>query len=320
LSKRELADHLPGLERSFRGALYTATDGRAEPSMATSAIAEGARKKGAYILTNCAVRGIEQKAGQVCGIVTERGAVRCSAAVLAGGAWSRLFAGNLGVDFPQLKVLSTVAMISDVEGVSQMPVGASNFSFCKRLNGGFSVAMRNANIAPIVPDSFRLFADFFPTMIKSWHELRLRIGSRFIEEWQTPRHWRLDEKSPFERVRVLDPVAVDSLNRKGLRNLVKAFPAFAAAQITNSWSGLIDVTPDATPVIGPVGAIPGLFLASGFSGHGFGIGPGAGRLMSELVTGKTPCIDSYPFRLDRFRKAGPKSENLLANQYASEVA
>ena len=51
---------------------------------------------------------------------------------------------------------------------------------------------------------------------------------------------------------------------------------------------MIDVTPDGLPVISAVDAVPGFFIATGFTGHGFGIGPGAGRLMAELVTGETP--------------------------------
>jgi glycine/D-amino acid oxidase-like deaminating enzyme len=43
-------------------------------------------------------------------------------------------------------------------------------------------------------------------------------------------------------------------------------------------------------------SLPGFFIASGFSGHGFGIGPGAGHLIADLVTGKTPIVDPRPFR------------------------
>ena len=46
--------------------------------------------------------------------------------------------------------------------------------------------------------------------------------------------------------------------------------------------------------------IPGFFLATGFSGHGFGIGPGAGRLMADLVAGDPPVVDPTPFRFSRF--------------------
>ena len=57
------------------------------------------------------------------------------------------------------------------------------------------------------------------------------------------------------------------------------------------------------PAIGEVPQIPGFILAAGFSGHGFGIGPGAGHLIADLVTGAEPIFDPAPYRPDRFSKA-----------------
>jgi glycine/D-amino acid oxidase-like deaminating enzyme len=303
LGSRDLTSLLPGIHGRFLGGLYTPGDGRAEPTRATPAIARAAARLGAHLVGNCAVRGIERTAGRISAAVTERGTIACSTVVLAGGAWTRLFAGNAGIDFPQLKILGSVARIGPVAGVPDMPVGGSNFAFRKRLDGGYTVAMRNANVASIVPDSFRLFADFAPSLIRQWSELKVRIGGRFIEELRTPRKWALDDISPFERVRILDPTPAERFNRMGLANLARAFPAFANAKILQNWAGLIDVTPDAVPVISPVAHIPGFYLASGFSGHGFGIGPGAGQLVADLVTGKRPSVDPKPFRLDRFERA-----------------
>ena len=65
---------------------------------------------------------------------------------------------------------------------------------------------------------------------------------------------------------------------------------------------MIDVMPDAIPVISPVESLPGFFIATGFSGHGFGIGPGAGRLMADLVTGEPPIVDPAPYRFERLVK------------------
>ena len=62
----------------------------------------------------------------------------------------------------------------------------------------------------------------------------------------------------------------------------------------------MDVTPDAVPVIAPIDDVPGFFISTGYSGHGFGIAPAAGQLMAELVSGDPPCVDPFPFRLDRF--------------------
>jgi glycine/D-amino acid oxidase-like deaminating enzyme len=64
----------------------------------------------------------------------------------------------------------------------------------------------------------------------------------------------------------------------------------------------MDVTPDAVPVIDQVEHMPGFFIATGFSGHGFGIGPGAGRLMADMVAGDRTVVDPTPFRLRRFAR------------------
>ena len=114
------------------------------------------------------------------------------------------------------------------------------------------------------------------------------------------RRWGLDEVTPFEQMRTLDPAPTESLLAGARQRLAEAFPVFAQARIAQSWGGLIDVTPDAVPVISPIDSIPGFFISTGFSGHGFGVGPGAGRLMADLVTGDAPAIDPAPFRFARF--------------------
>jgi len=298
---------LPGSSRRWPGALFTASDGRAEPQKAAPAIANAAAAKGAFILTQCAVRGVETAAGRVSGVVTEKGPIACEAVVLAGGAWSRLFCGSMGINLPQLKILGSVMRTAPLAGLPEYAVGAADFAFRKRLDGGYTIAQRNANVAPIVPDSFRLFFDFMPSLRTSWRELRLRVGKRFVEEWRIPRRWSLDSPSPFEAVRTLDPEPSESILDQGRANLVRNFPAFADMQIVERWAGLIDVTPDAVPVISPVEDLPGFFLASGFSGHGFGIGPGAGRLTADLVTGDTPIVDPTPYRLERFTNKRSRS-------------
>ena len=294
---------LPGSSRRWPAALYTPGDGCAEPEKATSAIANAAFREGAAILERCAVRGLETSAGAVSGVVTEKGPIRCRQVVLAGGAWSRLFCGNLGVELPQLKLLGSVLRAGPVEGAPDRVVGADDFAFRKRLDGGYTIARRNANVAELAPDSFRLFFDFIPALVAEWHELRLRVGRRFLEEWRIPRRWALDAVSPFETVRTLDPAPSLSLLDEASRNLDRSFPAFRDMNVAERWAGLIDVTPDGVPVISEVPALPGFFIASGFSGHGFGIGPGAGHLMADLVMGKTPIVDPAPYRYQRFANA-----------------
>ena len=302
LSARELESVLPGVRRAFAGALFTPSDARAEPQKAVPAMARALRRHGGTVLTRCAVRGIETSAGRVSAVVTERGTIACSQIVLAGGAWSRLFLGNLGIDFPQLKVLGSVLRTEPLDGPPTHAVGGSDFAFRKRQDGGYTIAHRGASVAEIVPDSFRLMADFLPSLVKQRHELKLRLGRRFVAEAKTARRWALDEVTPFERERVLDPAPDDSILSEAQANLVAAFPAFKNMKVAQAWGGFVDATPDAVPVIGEVPRLSGFFIASGFSGHGFGIGPGAGRLAADLVTGKTPLIDPKPFRLERFAR------------------
>ncbi len=300
LGPEEVEQAVPGSAVRWAGAVQTPNDGRAEPGLAGPAIAAAARRAGATILTRCAVRGVETRGGRIDAVVTERGRIACTAVVLAGGAWSRLFCGNLGIALPTLKILGSVGRTAPLPGGPEVTAGAANFGFRKRLDGGYTIVQRNANVAEIVPDSFRLFRHFAPSWLRNRHELRLRVGRRTIAEARLPRRWTLDQLTPFETVRVLDPAPVPKILEEGRRLLARAFPFFRDAVFAERWGGLIDVTPDAVPVISPVARMPGFFLATGFSGHGFGIGPGAGRLMAELVAGDTPVVDPTPFRLERF--------------------
>jgi sarcosine oxidase subunit beta len=80
------------------------------------------------------------------------------------------------------------------------------------------------------------------------------------------------------------------------------FPGFSAAAIRASYAGCYDVTPDWNPVISQA-PLDGLFVAAGFSGHGFKISPAVGRLVADLVIdGRSadPRIPETDFRLARF--------------------
>ncbi len=99
---------------------------------------------------------------------------------------------------------------------------------------------------------------------------------------------------------MLDPEPHRAANAAVLAKLKAAIPSFASATIAQEWAGLIDTMPDVIPVISPLPGIDGLIIATGFSGHGFGIGPGAGRLVADMVSGETPVVDPLPFHISRF--------------------
>jgi glycine/D-amino acid oxidase-like deaminating enzyme len=305
LTSREIGELVPGLSPGHSYGLHTATDGRAEPALAAPAFAEAARRLGASIVTKCAVRGIETSAGEISAVITEKGPIKCSSVVVASGVWSRLFLGNAGIRLPQLNIIAAAARVES-PGSSHnfgpdFPIGGATFGLRKRMDGGFTVGPRNINIAPITPDSFRFLSDFLPVFMKSWRELSLRFGKDFFEEIVTKRRWNLDEITPFEAVRVLNPPPSDWMLNASLKGLKEAFPAFQNARVTHAWGGAIDATADGVPVIDGVESIPGLFIASGLSGHGFGAGPAVGELMSQLVSGSRPSVDPTPFKFNRFR-------------------
>ena len=85
------------------------------------------------------------------------------------------------------------------------------------------------------------------------------------------------------------------------RGIMKYFPDLADAKIVRHWSGFMDDCADHVPIIDKVNEVPGLVIACGFTGHGFGIGPGTGLLLSQLVLGETPCVDVPGLRYDRFK-------------------
>ena len=290
----------PGCTKPWKGALYTPNDGRAEPFIAVPLMAEALRAKGGKVFTNCAVRGLETKGGRISAVVTEKGSIACDTVVLAGGAWSRRFCGNLGIALPQLTVINSVMRTEPIDTGLIRTCSGGGFTFRKRMDGGYTVTDNHFSVADIVPDSFRLFREFLPALMLDWSGLRLRLGKRFIAEASLKRSWALDEVTPFEQVRILEPEPVNDVLDGAAKALKEYYPVFKPMKIAERWAGAIDAVPDAVPIISKVEKLPGFHLCTGFSGHGFGLGPGAGKLMAEIVTGETTCVDPSPFRYMRF--------------------
>lgn len=295
----------PGGRDAWAGGIHTASDGRAEPTLASSAIATAALRHGAVIVENCAVRTLSLSGGRVTGVVTERGEIACDQVLLAGGLWSRKFLGNLGISLPTLPLVCSVIRTAPMQGPTEIAVGGPDFSFRKRQDGGFTITQRGALDAPILPDHLLIGLRYLHMLRGQRQLLRIGLGRDFLRDLATPRRWGPGRVTPFERIRTMDPPANAAINAEAMRNLARAWPGFADARIDEVWAGTMDITPDSLPVIGPVGKYPGLTLATGFSGHGFGTAPAAGQLAADLVTGAAPLIDPAPYRLERLTQ-GPR--------------
>lgn len=300
ITSAEAAALAPGATSAWAGGLYTEDDGRAEPFIAVAAMAEYFKLKGGKIFTQCAARGVEQQAGRVCEVVTERGIIKTQSVVLVGGYWSERFLANLNLRFPQSGVISSVMRTSPVDLGHLRTFSGNKFALRKRLDGGYTIAHNMYSVADLTPNHLRYMKDFMPILMMDRKAVKLRLGKRFVDDWSLARRWALDQVSPFEQVRILDPQPYAHLLEDAASALKRFYPAFADMRIEGSWAGMIDATPDAVPVIDKIDVIPGLYMASGFSGHGFGLGPGAGQLMAEIVTNQKPCVDPSPFRFSRF--------------------
>ena len=300
ISGDEVAKLVHGAAATWSGGLYTASDGYAEPHKAAPAIARSAARNGATILTACAVRGLETENGRVSAVVTEHGTIKAPVLLCAAGAWSSMFCRSLEISLPQLKVRGTVVRRAPGESVLSTSVFADQTGIRRRPDGGYMVANSAFLDHSITPSTFRNAFKFLPALRHEYKDLHLSIGRDFIDEWRTPKQWGLDVESPFEKTRVLNP----DPNPRALRGIRKSldnlFPQLADTQIVEAWAGVVETTPDVIPVIDESDTIPGFYIATGFSGHGFGIGPGAGKAIAGMLTGTDTGIDLSEFRLNRF--------------------
>ena len=307
LSAAEVAAKTGTPEGQWCGGVYTASDGRAEPWIAVPAIARAASRLGAGIKEHSAVRSIEQKNRQISGVVTEHGLVKCNRVVLASGAWSSLFAGNMDIYLPQLCVRSTVVQTTTVDDFFSGNAADENLAFRRRQDESYSLALTDRIEHLIGPNTFRFFKPFTPAMKLDWDQYRLapKMPKGFPDAWRTARKWSDDDVSPFEKLRVLNPEP----NQKAVKRIMDLarlkLPGLSDAGVAKSWAGMIDSMPDIVPVIDTVSsshmsAPAGLTIATGFSGHGFGIGPAAGKLAADLVCNQPVPYDLDRFRLDRF--------------------
>ena len=293
---------IPDHRAPWMGGLFTASDARAEPWAAVPLLAQAAVQAGAVIAEDCAVRCLDRAGGRVAGVITEKGRIACDQVVVAGGAWSSLFLAREGVGLPQLSVLASVAATGPLPEVFAGNVADDRFAFRRRADGGYTIAPGASHDFFIGPDAFRHLRVFAPTLQRDFGSthFRLMAPSGYPDAWGTNRRWSGDEISPFENQRVLNPQPNLAELRKVAQRFAATFPKIGQPPIVASWAGMIDALPDVVPVVDRIADIPGLVVATGMCGHGFGIGPGFGRVIADLVLDRPVGHDLTRFRHARF--------------------
>ena len=289
--------------KPWKGGVFSPTDGTADPSRAAPAVARAIMKLGSTVHQGCAARGIESEGGRLSAVVTEKGTIRTKLAVLAGGAWASSFCRQYGIRFPQAAIRQTSLSVSKVSNEIPAALHTIDVSMTRRFDGGYTLAISGRGRVDPTPQLLRFAPQFLPMFQRRWRNLApgglegLRSGH---EGWS---RWRLDQPTPMERMRILDPKVDASAVQLTYKRAVELVPILKESSVTAAWAGYIDSTPDGVPGIGEISSLRGLVLAAGFSGHGFGIGPGAGHLIADIVSGAEPLVDPRPYHPDRFQSS-----------------
>ncbi|PZX28210.1 FAD dependent oxidoreductase [Cupriavidus phytorum] len=301
LSGSEASERGRDTGRAWKGGVFSPSDGTADPAKAAPSVAAALIKLGGTVLQNCAARGIELEGGRVSGVVTEAGTIKTRVAVYAGGAWASSFCRQLGIRFPQATVRQSIVRVSGVAAHLPDALHTARVSITRRSDGSYNLAISGRGRVDPTAQLMRFAPQFLPMFAKRWRNVFPGGMEGIRAGHETLARWRLDAPTPMERMRILDPKADTAAVKQTYRRAVELMPALGQAGIANAWAGFVDSTPDGVPGIGEVPEIPGFILAAGFSGHGFGIGPGAGHLIADLVTGDEPIFDPAPYNPARFK-------------------
>jgi len=287
LNRKQLENLMPDCPERWQSALYTPDDGRAEPSLAVQAMARALTQRGVRIIENCAVENILTQNRQVSGVLTEHGEIKSQAVLCAGGAWTTFLLKGCGIRLPQLTVKASVVRTAPTAMKFKGNASGSKVSFRRRLDGGYTVA--SSDYLEIFPSTAHLgfMVDFLPLIKSSWRKFRFRVPELTVD-------------ANFKRHRILNPIPGAGTIARIHSRIGDRVPALAGVELLEAWSGMIDALPDVVPVLDHAASIDGLFISTGFSGHGFGIGPAAGKLMAGLVQNHSLEYDMTRFRLERF--------------------
>src|SRR5262245_33841138 len=312
LSPADLAAVVPGLAGQWAGGLYTPSDGHADPEKATDALARGAMAHGASIHLGRAVTGVATHNGAVSAVVTDAGEIATAWVVCAAGAWSWRLARALGLALPQRWVRGTVARTTPAAPVTSCAVWAPGVAFRQRRDGSFNIAAGGALDHDVTLDSLRQIRFFLPSFWKNKAMFRFHVGRPLAESLRAALPGSRARRQPLVWDRSVEPAPNPDKVTRSLAELGRLVPAARSLGIARSWAGYIDATPDLLPVLGEVAAPRGFVLATGFSGHGFAMGPVAGRLVSELIMDGKTSLDISAFRFSRFaERAIGKPRNIL---------
>ncbi|MEE2778588.1 MAG: FAD-binding oxidoreductase [Acidobacteriota bacterium] len=309
VSRADVQHWVPGLHDENVGGIFSPLDGQADPHRVTAALAAAAIEHGARLHEGTAVTRVLVRDGRVRGVATETGDVAAECVIVASGAWSSRLLWPLGLRLPQRKVRATVSATTPLPIESRVVVWARDLALRQDHRGSFVLASGGGRV-PLDLEVLRFRESFRGSELDTGRrrEVELDLGPELARDLESLLSAR-GPSSLWGRVRAEEPAPdADSVGR-ALGEFQSLFPD-SATTTERRWGGFIDYTPDAIPVIDRPASPHGLVIATGFSGHGFALGPIGGLLASQLAMAETPEVDVLPFRLSRFAEGDTAEKEL----------
>ena len=312
LSPGEVRERVPGLTGPVAGGIFSPTDGQADPHRVAPAFARKAADLGAYLVEGCAVERVLVESGHVTGVLTDSGIVRTPVVVLASGAWSTRLLWKLGIRLPQRPIRNTVLATTPAAPWSRTVVWAEGCAIRQADDGRFILSGGGPSYTDIGLDLARFPRQFGGAMLDARRrgELKLRAGRETVTDLRTAIRGTAHYRHPWKYVRNTEPEPNLGNTWRTFQMFKALFPSFKNLGIERTWAGHIDYTPDNVPVLERLADPAGLVVATGFSGHGFALGPGGGSIAAQLAAGVTSSIEIQPFRLSRFAEGATHAREL----------
>lgn len=296
LNRQQIRDLIPEMAGDWRSGLYTPSDAHGDPLASTRTIAEAARQAGAVILEEMPVLSVETSGGRMSGVVTSQGRCSAGAVVLAGGIGTAYLARTLGLNLPIQVILSSVGQTSRAMPFTKLAMWGPKVAFRPRPDGSFTLGNGYRGLGTdyqLTIASLRNLRHFLPAYRRNWRLLKLTVGGDFLPQLRAA-------FGGAAAVQALpEPTPNHSKVERNFAAFKALFPHLPDLELARAWAGRLDLTPDVIPIIDRPDE-RALFVAAGFSGHGFALGPSIGKQLSEWILDGRPSLDLKPFRLARF--------------------
>lgn len=294
----QVSDVVHGWTRNIRGAMFSPSDGHSDPAAVVEGYLRACRAAGVRLVQGVEAVSLVTRGSAVVGARSVGETFLARHTVVANGSRARRLLDTIGLDFPQSFVAGTVALTTPVERFTDATVWGPGYAFRQRRDGRIVCSRGGGGVVRLTPDTIAQAPKFLGAFRRNWQRFAVRPSTRLLSDLPLAAKGLSGLRAsdlPVVKVRSSEPP-------RAMKELQATVQAARSARVEHAWAGLIDSTPDGIPVIDGSPGPEGLTLATGFSGHGYGLVPTVGAVVRELVTAGSSQFDLSPFRLERFAR------------------